>query len=73
MAKLNDLIVTGDTKMLGKLHANADSADVAEALSSSAGSLTQPIYFKDGKPVATSYALNKTVPSGAVFTDSNVT
>lgn len=73
MAKLNDLIVTGDTKMLGKLHANADSADVAGALSSSAGSLTQPIYFKDGKPVATSYALNTTVPAGAVFTDCNVT
>lgn len=36
----------------------------------SAGSLTQPIYFKDGKPVATTYALHKTVPSDAKFTDT---
>ena len=29
MAKLNDLLVTGDTRMLGKLHANADTATSA--------------------------------------------
>ena len=29
MAKLNDLIVTGDAKILGKLHANADTATSA--------------------------------------------
>lgn len=43
----------------------------AEALTSSAGSATQPVYFSNGKPVATTYALNKTVPSSAVFTDTN--
>lgn len=32
MAKLNDLIVTGDTKMLGKLHANADTATTASSI-----------------------------------------
>jgi hypothetical protein len=32
MAKLNDLIVTGDTKMLGKLHANADTATTASSV-----------------------------------------
>lgn len=49
------------------------NASTATALTSSAGSGTQPIYFSNGKPTATTYALNKTVPSNAVFTDANVT
>jgi uncharacterized protein (UPF0333 family) len=36
---------------------NADLADKATALSSSAGSTTLPVYFKDGKPTATSTSL----------------
>lgn len=36
----------------------------------SAGSVTQPIYFNNGEPIATTYALNATVPSGAKFTDT---
>lgn len=47
------------------------SANSAVKLDSSAGSTTQPVYFKDGKPVATTYALNKTVPADAKFTDTN--
>lgn len=47
---------------------NAGSAD---KLNSNAGSATQPIYFVDGKPVATTYALNKTVPADAKFTDTD--
>ena len=46
------------------------SANSAVKLDTSAGSVTQPIYFKDGKPVKTTYALNKTVPSDAKFTDT---
>lgn len=46
------------------------SANSAVKLDSSAGGATQPVYFKDGKPVATSYALNKTVPADAKFTDT---
>ena len=49
----------------------ADSATTATQLSSSAGSSTQPIYFSGGKPVATTYTLGKSVPSNAVFTDTN--
>lgn len=49
----------------------ADSATTASKLSTSAGSATQPVYFKDGVPVATTYTLNKTVPSDAKFTDTN--
>ena len=46
------------------------SATSAVKLDSSAGSTTQPIYFSSGKPVATTYALNKTVPANAIFTDT---
>lgn len=61
--------------------ANAGSANSASTctgnsasatkLTSSAGSAVQPVYFKDGKPVATTYSLNKTVPADAKFTDTN--
>lgn len=64
---------------VGNLNGNATSADAAKGLtkangsSYSEGSATKPVYFKNGKPVATTYALNANVPSNAVFTDSNVT
>ena len=51
--------------------AYAGSAGTATKLGTSAGSATQPIYFSDGKPVATTYTLGKSVPSNAVFTDTN--
>lgn len=38
---------------------------------STAGSTTQPVYFSGGKPVACSHTLGKSVPSNAVFTDTN--
>lgn len=47
------------------------SANSAIKLDSSAGSAIQPVYFKDGKPVATTYTLNKTVPADAKFTDTD--
>lgn len=47
------------------------SATSAVKLDSSAGSATQPVYFSGGKPVATTYTLGKSVPSNAVFTDTN--
>lgn len=53
---------------IGQLSGNANTAT---ALTSSAGSATQPVYFSDGKPVATTYTLGKSVPSNAVFTDTN--
>jgi hypothetical protein len=56
MAKLNDLIVTGDAKFLGKLHANADTATTASSvfdagdnsiltLNRSATALSNPTYL----------------------------
>ena len=52
----------------GSLNGNANTAT---ALTSSAGSSTQPIYFSGGKPVVCTYTLGKSVPSNAVFTDTN--
>lgn len=52
----------------GSLSGNASSAT---ALTSSAGSATQPVYFSGGKPVACSYTLGKSVPADAKFTDTN--
>lgn len=49
----------------------AASADSAKKLAANAGSATQPVYFANGVPVATTYTLGKSVPSNAVFTDTN--
>lgn len=40
------------------------NAASANKLNTNAGSATQPIYFKDGKPVTTTYSLNATVKAG---------
>lgn len=47
------------------------SATSAVKLNSSAGSAAQPVYFSNGVPVACTYTLGKSVPSNAVFTDTN--
>lgn len=53
---------------IGNLQGAANSANV---LNANAGSSTQPVYFTGGKPVACTYTLGKSVPSNAVFTDTN--
>lgn len=60
--------ITGGYTLTGALSGNASSAT---ALTSSAGSATQPVYFSGGKPVACSYTLGKSVPADAKFTDTN--
>lgn len=44
--------------------------DYIKSKLSSKGSATQPVYFSNGVPVATTYTLGKSVPSDAVFTDT---
>lgn len=46
------------------------AATSANKLNTDAGSVTQPIYFKDGVPVSTSHTLNADVPENAKFTDT---
>ena len=49
----------------------ATSTAVTHTASTAVGSATQPVYIaSDGTATATTYALNKTVPSDAVFTDT---
>lgn len=68
------LIVNGDARFVntinGDITGNAASSD---KLNTNAGSGTQPVYFANGVPVATTYALNKTVPADAKFTDTTYT
>ncbi len=61
------------SKKWANVYANnfVGNASTATALASSAGSATQPVYFKDGKPTACTYTLAKTVPADAKFTDTN--
>lgn len=49
------------------------AANTALALTTSAGTATQPVYFSSGKPVACTYTLGASVPSGAIFTDTKDT
>lgn len=46
------------------------AATSANKLNTNAGSATQPVYFSNGIPVATTYSLSKSVPSDAKFTDT---
>ena len=71
-ASTSGLTLSGTTTgtFSGSLSGNASTAT---KLTSSAGSATQPVYFSDGKPVACTYTLGKSVPSDAVFTDTNTT
>ena len=50
---------------------SVSSATTATKLGSNAGSATQPVYFSGGKPVACTHTLSKSVPSNAIFTDTN--
>lgn len=61
-AEKTGLTISGTTKgtFSGSLSGNAStatSATTASKLSTSAGSAAQPVYFKDGKPVAGTYTL----------------
>lgn len=60
---------TADATKSVKYAISAGSASSAAALTSNAGSSTQPVYFSGGKPIACSYTLGKSVPADALFTD----
>ena len=55
------------TAFKGALTGNADTAT---ALTSNAGSTTQPVYFVNGKPKAIDYTIESSVPANAKFTDT---
>lgn len=58
----------------GSITGNAATATTATKLgTANKGSATQPIYLNAGVPTAISYTIAKSVPSNAVFTDTNTT
>lgn len=69
--QLNGKAASGHTHNYAGSGSSGGSANSAVKLDSSAGSATQPVYFSGGKPVACTYTLGKSVPSNAVFTDTN--
>ena len=57
-------------KYAGASTAGGSATSAVKLDTASAGSATQPVYFANGIPTATSYSLEKSVPSNAVFTDT---
>lgn len=68
----SDYATAGHThKYAGSGSAGGSATSAVKLDTSTAGSATQPVYFTGGKPVACTYTLGKSVPSNAVFTDTN--
>ena len=67
-----------EVSYVGHVHNYAGSSSAggaatsADKLNTDAGSATKPVYFSGGKPVECTHTLEKSVPSDAVFTDTNV-
>lgn len=55
----------------GSSSAGGSATSAVKLDTATAGSATQPVYFSGGKPVATTYTLGASVPSGAKFTDTD--
>ena len=55
----------------GSASAGGSANSAVKLDTATSGSATQPVYFSGGKPVACTYTLGKSVPSNAVFTDTN--
>ena len=65
---------TGDWTSSGQIKATQFNGPATALTSKGIGSEIQPVYFDaNGKPVAISYTIEKSVPSGAVFTDTHFT
>ena len=58
-------------KYAGASSAGGSATSAVRLDTSTAGSATQPCYFANGVPSACTYTLGKSVPSDAVFTDTN--
>ena len=67
---LDGKAATGHTHNYAGSSSAGGAATSANKLNTNAGSATQPVYFSNGIPVATTYTLGKSVPSDAKFTDT---
>lgn len=57
----------------GSRSAGGSANSAVKLDTATAGSASQPVYFKDGKPVAIGYTIATSVPANAKFTDTNTT
>ena len=69
-ANLSIATTTNHTHSYAGSSSAGGAATSANKLNTNAGSSTNPVYFSGGVPVACTYSLNATVPSGAKFTDT---
>ena len=69
-AALNGKSDSGHTHNYAGSSSVGGAANSANKINTDAGSATQPVYFKNGIPVKTTYTLSASVPSGAKFTDT---
>lgn len=65
--------IKDETKLGTEAAFEVFAAGTAARLGTDAGSATQPVYFSNGVPVATTYSLAKSVPADAKFTDTTYT
>ena len=70
LTKANGSTSTFDVTVTASVATGATKMTDSNGNTISEGSATNPVYFSAGVPVATTYSLNKTVPSNAVFTDT---
>lgn len=70
LTKANGTTSTFDVTVTASVATGATKLTDSSGNTISEGSATNPVYFSAGVPVATTYSLNKTVPSNAVFTDT---
>lgn len=69
--QLDGKAASGHTHNYAGSSSAGGAATSANKLNTNAGSATQPVYFANGVPVATTYTLAKSVPSNAIFTDTH--
>ena len=69
--QLDSKATSGHTHNYAGSSSAGGAATSANKLNTNDGSATQPVYFSNGVPVATTYTLGKSVPSNAVFTDTH--
>lgn len=68
--QLNGKAASSHTHSYAGSSSAGGAATSANKLNTNAGSATQPVYFANGVPVATTYTLGASVPAGAKFTDT---
>lgn len=68
---VNSALANHTHNYAGSNSAGGSANSAVKLDTTTSGSATQPVYFSGGKPIICTYTLGKSVPSNAVFTDTN--